>query len=304
MNTEHLKCVLAVANCGSMNQAAKQLFLTQPTVGAAISSVEKELGFPLFIRTKEGCVLTKTGQDLIDEIETVINYVDSWIGRDKALPDSAAVYIINNSEIGFLSILREVLVSFRETYPNINIYQSTDRLFFEKKDNCKQNIIITPIVSADTKPQQSMLSANWDERTLFSDHFIAYLRPDHPLSGNSDISISQLQGEIFAIPMNDEPMEDTVFWKRAGANNKIRRYGDSESVMQAVAQTGCIGILTASSMRNNYLLQSGSLRPVPFIDLNTTISHMMFSRKNHYLSPAEKILTVYLQRYFENRPFL
>ena len=298
MNTEHLKCVLAVAHCGSMNRAAKQLFLTQPTVGAAVSSVEKELGFPLFIRTKDGCVLTKTGEEIIGQIQAVVDQVDRWIGQDKALPDSAAVYIINNSEIGFSGILREVLVTFREMYPNINIYQSIDRYFPEKKDSCKQNIIITPTVSDNPQPQRDMRSAHWDERTLYSDHFIAYLRPDHPLAGGSSISIGKLRGETIAIPMNDEPMENTIFWQRAGQFNRILRYGDSESVMEAVAQGGCIGILTSGSVRNNYLLQSRCLCTASFDDLDSTISHTLYSRKPHYLSSAEKILLAYILRHF------
>ena len=41
MRTEQLYYLITVARCGSMNKAAKDLFMTQPALSAAISSLEK-----------------------------------------------------------------------------------------------------------------------------------------------------------------------------------------------------------------------------------------------------------------------
>ena len=43
MQIEHLKCFQTVANCGSMNKAAKALFVTQPAISSSIKSLEDEL---------------------------------------------------------------------------------------------------------------------------------------------------------------------------------------------------------------------------------------------------------------------
>ena len=55
MNLKQLEAFVQVAEGGSFSKAAKQLFLTQPTISAHISSLEKELNARLFVRnTKEG----------------------------------------------------------------------------------------------------------------------------------------------------------------------------------------------------------------------------------------------------------
>ena len=54
MNLKQLEAFVEVAQSGSFSQAAKKLFLTQPTISAHIASLEKELGTRVFVRnTKE-----------------------------------------------------------------------------------------------------------------------------------------------------------------------------------------------------------------------------------------------------------
>ena len=54
MNVKQLEAFVKVTESGSFSKAAKLLFLTQPTVSAHISSLEKELDSRLFVRnTKE-----------------------------------------------------------------------------------------------------------------------------------------------------------------------------------------------------------------------------------------------------------
>ena len=44
MTLQQLRQVIAVADYGSMNEAAKQLYLTQPSLSATIKAVEREIG--------------------------------------------------------------------------------------------------------------------------------------------------------------------------------------------------------------------------------------------------------------------
>lgn len=48
MTLQQLRYVIAVADHGSMNEAAKALFISQPSLSGAVKELEKELGFELF----------------------------------------------------------------------------------------------------------------------------------------------------------------------------------------------------------------------------------------------------------------
>ena len=61
---ETLRTFIAVAETGSFSKAAKLLFLTQPTVSAHISSLEKELDSRLFVRNTKEVKLSEEGKQL------------------------------------------------------------------------------------------------------------------------------------------------------------------------------------------------------------------------------------------------
>lgn len=65
MTLLQLNYVLKIAETGSMNKAAEQLFISQPALTSAVKELEKELGISLFNRTSRGIVLTVEGEDFL-----------------------------------------------------------------------------------------------------------------------------------------------------------------------------------------------------------------------------------------------
>ena len=57
MTLQQLKYVLAVASKGSINEAAKSLFISQPSLSNAIKELEQELKINIFVRTNRGMTL-------------------------------------------------------------------------------------------------------------------------------------------------------------------------------------------------------------------------------------------------------
>ncbi len=64
MTLTQLKYVLAIAKAGTINAAAKQLFISQPTLSSAVKELEAELGISLFNRTSKGVEPTADAQTL------------------------------------------------------------------------------------------------------------------------------------------------------------------------------------------------------------------------------------------------
>lgn len=62
MNLKHLEAFVCVAEMKNFSQAAKKLYLTQPTVSAHIHALEKELGVRLLIRTTKDVELSQDGE--------------------------------------------------------------------------------------------------------------------------------------------------------------------------------------------------------------------------------------------------
>lgn len=72
MTLVQLKYVITVAGENSLNEAAKKLFISQPSLSSAIHALEKEVGFDIFIRSKSGISLTNKGSEFLGYARSVI----------------------------------------------------------------------------------------------------------------------------------------------------------------------------------------------------------------------------------------
>ena len=65
MTLQQLKYALTIADSGSMNEAAKQLFISQPSLSEAMKELEAEIGFQIFLRSNRGIVITPEGEEFL-----------------------------------------------------------------------------------------------------------------------------------------------------------------------------------------------------------------------------------------------
>ncbi|HEY9575330.1 MAG TPA: LysR family transcriptional regulator [Lachnospiraceae bacterium] len=73
MTLTQLKYVIMVADMQSMNKAAKDLYISQPSLSSAIKELENEIGIELFLRTNRGVVLTQKGEEFLGYARQVVD---------------------------------------------------------------------------------------------------------------------------------------------------------------------------------------------------------------------------------------
>lgn len=128
MNLKQLEAFVQVAEGGSFSKAAKELFLTQPTISSHISSLERELNARLFVRNTKEVSLSEDGIKLYKYAKQMLDLqreIEVTFGMDEE-GESRAVTIAA-STIPAQYLLPEVLTRFSERYPQEQIrIQETD----------------------------------------------------------------------------------------------------------------------------------------------------------------------------------
>lgn len=76
LSLQQLRYVIEVVECGSINAASQNLYVSQPTLSAAIKEVEKDLGIELFNRTNRGITLTNDGIEFVGYARQVLEQMD------------------------------------------------------------------------------------------------------------------------------------------------------------------------------------------------------------------------------------
>lgn len=129
----------------NFSKAAKNLYISQPSLSAAVKKVEQQLGFPIFDRSTNPIQLTEFGIEYIKAAEQII---DVERGFENFIND------INELKIGSVSIggtnlfashiLPPILSQFTEKYPfiNVNLVEASTTELTEKLLSGKLDLII------------------------------------------------------------------------------------------------------------------------------------------------------------------
>ena len=73
MTLQQLKYALTIADCGSMNEAAKSLYMSQPSLSETIKELETEIGLDIFLRSNRGIQITPEGEEFLGYARQVID---------------------------------------------------------------------------------------------------------------------------------------------------------------------------------------------------------------------------------------
>ena len=87
MTLQQLKYVIEVADRGSITEAAKSLFIAQPSLSAAIHELEEEIGVTLFLRSNRGVLITPEGSEFLGYARQVVQ--QAALIEDKYIAHSA-----------------------------------------------------------------------------------------------------------------------------------------------------------------------------------------------------------------------
>ena len=62
---QKLRYIIEIVECGSFSEAAKRLFVAQPSLSGAVKELEEQIGFEIFLRTARGVVLSPQGAEFL-----------------------------------------------------------------------------------------------------------------------------------------------------------------------------------------------------------------------------------------------
>lgn len=117
-----MRCVVAVAEAGSLTGAAERLGLAQPALTQTLNRLEQEIGTRLFERTRRGAALTEAGLAIIDDLRASLAHGDAATERARAMGAGRA----GRLTIGFVThaiyeVLPHALRRLRTEHPQLEV---------------------------------------------------------------------------------------------------------------------------------------------------------------------------------------
>ena len=102
MRIQQLQYVIKIVETGSMNEAAKQLYITQPSLSNAVRNLETEMGIQIFIRNPKGITLTKDGMEFLSYARQILEQTALLEERYKGDNTSRELFSVSSQHYAFV----------------------------------------------------------------------------------------------------------------------------------------------------------------------------------------------------------
>jgi len=122
MDIRQFRHFAAVADALHFGRAAERLGMTQPPLSQSIMALEKELGAPLFVRTKRHVELTPLGRQWLPHVLDALEAVDALPETARRLRDGQTGYLtLSFVSTADYSVLPDLVRRYAEAYPDVEI---------------------------------------------------------------------------------------------------------------------------------------------------------------------------------------
>ncbi|MBO0472675.1 LysR family transcriptional regulator [Enterococcus sp. DIV0840] len=193
MNIQQMKYVVAVANNGSFREAAKKLFITQPSLSNGIRELEEEIGVTLFIRTNKGASLTEEGLTFLEHAEKLLTQMEIIENRYQEVTKSER-FSISSQHYDFLGeVMGKVIQQFKDQYKNFRVFETTTLKVIEDVKSYHSELGIIYLNSQNQSGIERYLeqaNLTYDVVGSFKTHI--FLGKNHPLAKQKEIDLEQL----------------------------------------------------------------------------------------------------------------
>lgn len=102
MRIQQLHYIIKIVETGSMNEAAKQLYITQPSLSNAVRDLEREMGIEIFIRNPKGITLTKDGVEFLSYARQVVEQTSLLEERYKNPTANRELFSVSSQHYAFV----------------------------------------------------------------------------------------------------------------------------------------------------------------------------------------------------------
>ena len=191
MNEHQLQCFLAVAKHCNFSKAAKELFLSQPSLSYQVSHLEKELGVQLFRRTTTQVALTEAGQVFAPYARSIctsyaegLRALQPYTDRVQTLTLVCPPVMIRRAPL-----YREIVQQATRRFPGYQLQVSTPGPAQKPEE------MFHPDADCQITMQIENLPQGYRSDVLFATRCYAIAGPGHSLYAAKAVQPAQLQGE-------------------------------------------------------------------------------------------------------------
>lgn len=195
MTLQQLKYVIEVAARGSMNEAARRLYVSQPSISGAIKELEEELGILIFERTNKGITLSKDGVEFLRYAKQVVEQMELLESRYGGTRPSPQHFSVSTQHYAFaVEAFVNLVKEYGQEEYELALRETKTYEIIEDVKNMRSEIGVLYMNEFNEKVIGHLLkSANLRFQPLFTAKPHIFISIRNPLAHRSSVTLDDLQ---------------------------------------------------------------------------------------------------------------
>lgn len=195
MTLAQLRYAITVAKAGSMNEAARSLFISQPSLSSAIKELEEETGIELFRRSNRGISVTPEGEEFLGYARQVVEQYELMESKYIFKEQSRKKFSVSTQHYTFaVNAFVELVKQFGMDEYEFAVHETKTYQIIEDVRNFKSEIGILYLNDFNRKVLTKLFHEfGLEFHELMNCSIYVYMWKGHPLAEKEFISLEELK---------------------------------------------------------------------------------------------------------------
>ncbi|EOS27262.1 hypothetical protein C806_00237 [Lachnospiraceae bacterium 3-1] len=194
MTLTQLQYAITIAGAGSMNEAARVLFVSQPSLSSAVKELEEEIGIRLFLRTNRGIALTPEGEEFIGYARQVVEQYGLMESRYIKKEKIKKKFSVSMQHYTFaVKAFIEMVKQFGMDEYEFAVYETKTYEVIKNVKDFKSEIGILYVNAFNRKVLKKLFGEyNLEFHEILQCGIYVYMWRGHPLADRKEIGLEEL----------------------------------------------------------------------------------------------------------------
>lgn len=194
MTLTQLKYAIEIAKFSSMNEAAKNLYISQPSLSGSIKELENEIGITIFLRSSKGVSLTSEGKDFLGYAKQIVEQYELMESKYIKKENIKQKFSVSTQHYTFaVNAFVELMKHYGLHEYDFSIFETKTGEVIDNVDSFKSELGVLYLNDFNRDVLTKLFSSKGlSFHALFNCPIYVYLWKEHPLAKKKKIKLEEL----------------------------------------------------------------------------------------------------------------
>ena len=196
MTIQQCKYVIAIAKCGSMNEAARSLMVSQASLSSAVRELEEEFGIKIFDRSNKGVRTTRDGSEFIRYARQLLTQYEVITDRyDSESKKSVCNFSVTSQHYDFVAKAFVIFMKKYDSDYNLTLKEARTIEVIDDVANLRSDVGVLAYIKSPSGGymERYLKRKGLEYKQIFETNPHVFLGRHHALAGKSELSLEDLK---------------------------------------------------------------------------------------------------------------